>query len=124
MRIKPFISRTGDLPDIVDALVDGTTLKMRYRDRFGRMTVREVEPYKIEKKRGKDTLWAYDLLRKDNHIRQFHIDNILKAKKTENEYRPRWDVEVDPSFEKYLKKAPKEEGVDEDIEEEEESEEE
>jgi hypothetical protein len=63
-------------------------VQIKYRDKKGNVSTRNVEPYKIN---GED-FWGYDVDK--GGIRRFKIRNLRSVKSTQLSYEPRWVVEM------------------------------
>jgi SNF2 family DNA or RNA helicase len=64
-------------------------IQIKYRDKKGNLSLRKVEPYKIN---GED-FWGYDPAMQG--IRRFKIRGIRSIKNTTLSYEPRWQIEMD-----------------------------
>lgn len=63
-------------------------IEIKYQDKKGNISLRKVEPYKID---GED-FWGYDP-NKEN-IRRFKIKGLKSVKSTKQKYEPRWTIEM------------------------------
>lgn len=64
-------------------------IQIKYKDKKGKETIRLVEPYKVD---GED-FWGYDPNK--DAIRRFKIRSIRSVKPTNQQYQPRWGIEMD-----------------------------
>jgi hypothetical protein len=78
-------------------------VKIKYRDKKGNISQRYVEPYKLD---GED-FWAYDPNK--GGIRRFKIRNVRSVMPTNQNYKPRWDIEMDKAamYKDYIYKIAK-----------------
>ncbi|KGT47856.1 WYL domain-containing protein [Acinetobacter sp. HR7] len=58
----------------------------------GSIESREAEPYSYRRKGKTEKFFCYDIRREG--IRNFHVSKIISVEETENEFYPRWPVEV------------------------------
>lgn len=79
-----------DYDEVREAAQNNNTILLEYESpRTGKYSAdREVEPYEIKE----GFLWAYDII--DGSIKKFHLDGILSVQRTENEFYPRWPVQI------------------------------
>jgi len=69
------------------------TIILTAREVDGSVESREAEPYSYRySKDGKELFFCYDIGK--NGTRSFHVENIISVEETENEFKPRWSVEV------------------------------
>lgn len=73
---------------ITDSGNNNQIVKIKYEDKKGNITVRKVEPYKLE---GSD-FWGYDP--EKSSIRRFKINRIKSVVSQKAKYEPRWDVQM------------------------------
>lgn len=76
------------ISEIVKAAHNRKTVLISYRDRKGKITVREIEPYEFKE----DALYGFCLTKLCIH--RFKVDNILFAEMTDNTFIPRWPVKI------------------------------
>lgn len=69
---------------ILNGISQNKTVRITYRDKEGRTSVRETEPYEIKNGR----YFGYCLQR--NSIRGFSLSNIVNAELTNNHFTPRF----------------------------------
>lgn len=65
-----------------------TMLKIKYKDKQGKLSERIVEPYKLV---GND-FWAYDPSKES--IRRFKVKNLQSMINTNKKFDPRWPIEI------------------------------
>jgi predicted DNA-binding transcriptional regulator YafY len=69
------------------------TVRLDYNEKDGSNEGwREVEPYSYRIKKGVEYFYAHDL--KKDGIRSFIIESIVGIEITDNNFKPRWPVEV------------------------------
>ena len=68
------------------------TLWIRAYESDGSVQPREVEPYSFRPKGTTEKFYFYCLLH--NGTRSFKVDNIIEVKITENNFAPRWPIEL------------------------------
>lgn len=73
---------------------DRRVLRIRYTDKQGRPSERNVEPYEIRGER----LWAY--CRKRKSIRQFDMNKIENPRVTRHTFFPKYPVRFDEGLKK------------------------
>ena len=95
-----FMSASQTAKEIIKALVNLNPIQITYRDRFGRVTRRRVEPYALGEKYGKNWIFGYCKMRDDSKIRSFLLSRIKRVDVIETEnFRARWDIEARPPYE-------------------------
>lgn len=88
---KPLVFGKRDNQHIEKLKSAGNSLNLtqiKYVDKKGNISVRNVEPYKLVD----NDLWAYDPEKES--IRRFKVKNIKSVKPIKSTYVPRWPVEV------------------------------
>jgi predicted DNA-binding transcriptional regulator YafY len=73
---------------LCEAANDLTTIQMLYLNSSDGVKPREIEPYEL---RGED-FFGYDVEKRG--IRRFKLDLIREAKKTNNNFKPRWTLKM------------------------------
>ena len=63
-------------------------VRIQYRDRRGRIIVRNIRPYEIKA----GYLWATDTRHGAGRIHSFKITRVLSTELLPKKYRPRWEV--------------------------------
>ena len=66
------------------------TVEIKYVDRHGAVSTREVEPYEIKD----GHFWGYSLDTNKPGIRKFNLERIQNIKPTSNTFDPRWEVKL------------------------------
>jgi predicted DNA-binding transcriptional regulator YafY len=83
----------GILETIKQAARERKILRIFYVDKSGESRDwREVEPYSLSKDDGERGLFAWDIAK--NGIRRFSLDRILQAEIINQEYSPRYPIEI------------------------------
>lgn len=83
-----FLFEFGVTSEITKAGRERKLVTIRYIDRKGDTTVRDVEPYEFKD----DKFWAYDVTQ--HGIRQFKLDKIVSASKTNITFVPRFPIKL------------------------------
>lgn len=91
---------------IENAIENLKTVNVKYRDKSGEETVREIEPHLIILKQGFWYVYAYCKLRKDFRI--FKATRIVYADPTDKTFKPRSETKESFDLSQWFKSLPKE----------------
>lgn len=91
---------------IENAIENKKTVNIKYRDKSGEETLREIEPELIILKQGLWYVYAYCKLRKD--LRIFKVTRIIYADATNNDFVPRANVKNNLDLGEWFKNLPRE----------------
>ncbi|NRB81782.1 MAG: hypothetical protein HRU38_24505 [Saccharospirillaceae bacterium] len=68
------------------------TIIITAREKDGSIETREAEPYSYRVTAGSEKFFCYDINK--GGTRNMFVSNIISVEETENNFEPRWDVEV------------------------------
>jgi len=68
------------------------TIILTAREEDGSIETREAEPYSYRTKNEHELFFCYDI--KKSGIRSFIVSNIISVEETNNNFEPRWTIEV------------------------------
>lgn len=83
MNIKDIISSAGR---------NNHTIMITAKEKDGSIETREAEPYSYRVTAGTEKFFCYDV--KKNGTRNLFVSNIISVEETDNNFSPRWPIEV------------------------------